>query len=103
MLVGAGMRWLAVVLALSSACTFHHAVEIGGAALATTGLVLAATTSSGGDDCSSGLGQCVFTGSVDSAATRLGEAMVAVGLVTAFIALLTDHPPAPAPINQLPR
>jgi hypothetical protein len=66
-------------------------------------LVLAAATSSGGDDCSGGLGQCVVTGSVDSAATRLGEAMVAVGLVTALIALITDHPPAPATVNQLPR
>jgi hypothetical protein len=97
------MRSLALVLALSTGCTLHHAIEIGGVAVATGGLVLAAGASRGDGDCSDGFGQCTFGGSIDSAATRVGEGMIVVGLVAAFVALVTDHPPPPATVNQLPK
>jgi hypothetical protein len=96
------MRRFAVVLALTSACTFHHAVEIGGGVVATAGVALIAGTQ-GRDDCSDGIGQCTFGGSIDAGARVAGEVMLLTGLAAAFIALVTDHPAAPAVVNQLPR
>lgn len=90
----------ALVLALISACTFHHAVEIGGAAVATTGLAMIVATSNSGDDCSDTFGQCVVAGAVDSVGAKVGAAMVVTGVIAAFVALVTDSKPA---INQPPK